>query len=141
MMAIHGRHLLCVFIFFMSILPCILPCFERKTRAVSLSPCSTFHAIKKNTPCCTARVAPHRTAHSVLFLLPSAPLSWFWGDAHVRGGVEHAVFKTADSAVVLFDGECNFCNSSVWMMISNSDARKMRFCAQNVSEGGRGAGG
>lgn len=63
----------------------------------------------------------------------SFPPSWFWGDAHVRGGVEHAVFQSADSAVVLFDGECNFCNSGVWMMISNSDAGNMRFCAQNVS--------
>lgn len=42
------------------------------------------------------------------------------------------MFQCADSAVVLFDGECNFCNSSVWMMISNSDAGNMRFCAQNV---------
>lgn len=61
--------------------------------------------------------------------------SWFWGDAHVRGGVEHAVFQCADSAVVLFDGECNFCNSGVWMMISNSDAGNMRFCAQNSEMG------
>lgn len=58
--------------------------------------------------------------------------SWFWGDAHVKGGVEHAVFEGAKSAVVLFDGECNFCNSGVWMMISNSEARNLRFCAQNV---------
>lgn len=46
--------------------------------------------------------------------------------------VEHAVFQRTDSAVVLFDGECNFCNSGVWMMIANSDPRSMRFCAQNV---------
>lgn len=61
--------------------------------------------------------------------------SWFWGDAHVKGGVEHAVFEGAKSAVVLFDGECNFCNSGVWMMISNSKAGKLRFCAQNVRAG------
>lgn len=46
--------------------------------------------------------------------------------------MEHAVFEGAKSAVVLFDGECNFCNSGVWMMISNSEARNLRFCAQNV---------
>ncbi|CAN0126719.1 unnamed protein product, partial [Discosporangium mesarthrocarpum] len=57
---------------------------------------------------------------------------WFWGNAHAKGGVEHAVFQIADSAVVLFDGECNFCNAGVWMMISNSDARNMRFCSQGV---------
>lgn len=50
--------------------------------------------------------------------------------------MEHAVFEGAKSAVVLFDGECNFCNSGVWMMISNSRARNLRFCAQNVSERG-----
>lgn len=61
-----------------------------------------------------------------------AAFSWFWGDAHVKGGVEHAVFERSDSAVVLFDGECNFCNSGVWMMLANSDKGNMRFCAQNV---------
>ncbi|CAN0342909.1 unnamed protein product [Ectocarpus sp. 6 AP-2014] len=61
--------------------------------------------------------------------------NWFWGDAHVKGGVEHAVFEGAKSAVVLFDGECNFCNSGVWMMISNSEARNLRFCAQNSEMG------
>lgn len=50
----------------------------------------------------------------------------------MKGGVEHAVFEGAKSAVVLFDGECNFCNSGVWMMISNSKKRNLRFCAQNV---------
>lgn len=48
--------------------------------------------------------------------------------------MEHAVFEGAKSAIVLFDGECNFCNSGVWMMISNSEARNLRFCAQNVRE-------
>eukprot|EP00752_Nemacystus_decipiens_P010523 g9371.t1 len=61
--------------------------------------------------------------------------NWFWGDAHVKGGVEHAVFEGAKSAVVLFDGECNFCNSGVWMMISNSKKRNLRFCAQNSEIG------
>lgn len=79
------------------------------------------------------------SAHTLLLLCYTACVaslldekSWFWGDAHVKGGVEHAVFERAESAVVLFDGECNFCNSGVWMMISNSEAGNLRFCAQNV---------
>lgn len=60
--------------------------------------------------------------------------TWFWGSGKADGGAQALVFNGGDTrSVILFDGVCNFCDSSVNFFLDqdrNEDGGSFRFAAQ-----------